>query len=77
MPDFTVGEAIELLQKYPKEWRLLVDGFEGGYDDPEVHGQEVVLMKNRLPWNGPYDDAANFSGTPFKAVIFGRNKTNG
>ena len=77
MPDMTVGEAVELLLQYPRDLRFLVDGYEGGYDDPEIEEKEVVVMKHKLPWRGPYDNAAEFSGRPFKAIVFGRNKSNG
>lgn len=38
-PPMTVGQLRELLAPFPSDLRVLVDGYEGGLDDPRVeHG---------------------------------------
>lgn len=37
-----VRELIEILQKVPPEWRVVVDGYEGGYCD--IHTAEAKVM---------------------------------
>ncbi len=60
----TVAELITLLQACPPDARVVVDGYEGGYDEPRVRGDvmtpdqisgyegehaEAGLWKKRLP----------------------------
>lgn len=50
----TVGELISVLSRLPKETRVLVDGYESGFDDAEV----AVFQVRRLPdakwWHGSW-----------------------
>lgn len=40
----TVGELIEKLQKFDPNMRVLVDGYEGGLDDPEEPRQNFIVL---------------------------------
>jgi len=50
----TVGDALLLLSKYPKDMRIMVEGYEEGFDDPEIHQHFVVPIKEPDEWNGEY-----------------------
>lgn len=80
MPELTVGEAIDLLQKYPRELRILVDGYEAGFDDPEITEEMIVRLKTYNNWEGPYatykEGGGHVAGY-FIALVFGRNKQRG
>lgn len=54
MPQLTVGQAIDLLQKYNRELLLLVDGYEGGFSDPVVKEELVVINPAHHSWEGGY-----------------------
>ena len=41
----TISELIEQLKKYPSDMRVVIPGYEGGYDDIK-HFQEEAIMLN-------------------------------
>ena len=47
----TVGELIQLLERYPPDMRVVVNGYEEGYDDlsPEQISIVRVLLGHRSP----------------------------
>ena len=48
------GELIEILKTFPPETRVVVDGFEGGFDDPTP--QVVVMVPGEpAPYCGAHD----------------------
>ena len=58
----TVAELIELLRSYPSTLRVLVDGYEEGFDDPSpkrIFVKEVTLDTGSKSWQrkhiGPLD----------------------
>lgn len=68
-----IRELIELLAAYDPETRVLVSGYECGYDDPIVFATEVALNVNEsdvLGAHEPYEDA--YHGNRVAAVIVGR-----
>lgn len=42
----TVNELIEVLTKYPRNMRVLVPGYEGGYNDSGLKTEEIVFNFN-------------------------------
>ena len=56
----TVGELVRLLSTYPPDLRVVVSGYEGGYDDlGERQVQRLPIGLNALDneSEGPHDDA--------------------
>ena len=53
----TVEELINILKEYPMDMRVLVDGYEGGFDDPCLP-QKVTVCGGGHPywWEGDYDE---------------------
>lgn len=58
-----VSELIAELQKYPPDQRVIVDGYEGGFDDPTVSTHQVILNEPEAycgehavayPWSANY-----------------------
>jgi len=64
----TVGDALLLLSKYPKDLRIMVEGYEEGFDDPEIHQHFVVPVKENEEWNGKYMPY-KMGGGPVNGVI--------
>ena len=56
----TVKELVELLGKYPDDLRVVVNGYEDGYDDlsPErISVIETQLDTQIYDWEGQHSDA--------------------
>ncbi len=69
----TVAELIQKLQKFPPDMRVLTDGYEGGYDDPQIY--ETAAVKEYSPYCGNYQVYWRYSEEerkPFQAVIIAR-----
>ena len=74
----TVAELIRILQTHPKDMRVVVDGYEEGYDDLERHlisVKEIRLDVGNKWWEGchrdSWDDRVEGSGT-VKALVLRR-----
>ena len=53
----TVSELIAQLQQYPEDMRVIVDGYEGGYDDiKSVHTIPIMVNVNDQSYMGSHDD---------------------
>ena len=51
----TIEELIRILQTYPQNLRVVVDGYEEGYDDLEQHliaVKEIRLDAGEAGWEG-------------------------
>ncbi len=60
----TVQELIRLLQTYPPDLRVVVNGYEDGYDDlsPEqVTPAEISLGTGTHDWEGAHGDARDLN----------------
>lgn len=72
----TVAELIERLKKSDPRMRVLVDGYEDGYDDPSIVLRKVVDKQGPGDktswWSGRYGDADYSEGIPFTALVIGR-----
>lgn len=56
----TVRELIELLQRYPDDMRVVVNGYEQGYDDlslPQISVVGVALDIGVYDWEGQHGDS--------------------
>lgn len=45
----TVRELVELLKKMPQDMMVVIPGYEGGYDNPELSSSTLVPDEN---WDG-------------------------
>ena len=77
----TVKELVEFLQKYPDDLRVVVNGYEDGYDDisPErVSTRKIELDAGTHDWEGqhgdpPYESEASIDDAKIvDALIFHR-----
>jgi hypothetical protein len=71
----TVQELIVHLQKLPPDRHLVVEGYEGGYDDLLLP-QSIAIQLNvrREWWMGPHDDCDNCSQPVEAVVLRGKNR---
>jgi hypothetical protein len=77
----TVRELIERLKMFPSDSRILVQGYEGGYDDI-THLTTVAVLKNNNAhfWDGEYEELRVYFGTDIHGaaenvlVIFGNRR---
>ena len=56
----TVDELIKLLATYPPDMRVVVNGYEDGYDDLEQHlisVKEICLDAGNKWWEGRHRDS--------------------
>ncbi len=54
----TVGELVEFLEKYPDDLRVVVNGYEDGYDDisPErISTTKIELDAGKHDWEGQHN----------------------
>ena len=61
----TVDELIQLLAKYPPGLRVVVKGYENGYDDltPEqLSVARITLNTGKHPWDGQHGDTNGLTG---------------
>lgn len=73
----TVIELIEALGKFPPETRVVVAGYEGGYNDiSKIDDKRLQLDAYTEWWYGQHDDAKDGSGV---AAIYlsGENRMAG
>jgi hypothetical protein len=67
---FTVEELIEILQQYPKKMPIVVNGYEGGYENVNTPVVQKIKHKPGSPyWDGEFQIDDN--GT--NALILQRN----
>ena len=67
----TVDELIKLLATYPPDMRVVVNGYEEGYDDLEDHlvsVREIRLDAGNKWWEGRHREAEN-TRTTGSAVV--------
>ena len=74
----TIEELIRILQTYPQNLRVVVDGYEDGYDDleePLIAVHEIRLDAGENWWEGQHCDAEetrNEGSTVVKALALRR-----
>ena len=55
----TVGQLTRLLQNYPQDMRVVVDGYEDGYDDltpKQIAVVKIALNIGKRRWEGMHGD---------------------
>ncbi len=68
----TVREMIELLGKYPGDMRVVVNGYEAGYDDlspGQISVVRIALNTGSHDWEGLHGEADEVS------AVFGESET--
>jgi|MudIll2142460700_1097286.scaffolds.fasta_scaffold38155_3 hypothetical protein len=74
----TVKELIAALQKYPPDTRVVVLGYESGYDDVTLVKQIAIMPETKPVWyKGRYDEAPPEKAKADQAIqavlVYGRN----
>ena len=76
-----VRDMIDLLRRYPEDMRVVVNGYEQGYDDlsPEqISVVPITLNTGEHDWDGQHGDAGDLStaaqesATTIKALLLRR-----
>lgn len=60
----TAKELMKLLQTYPLDLRVVVNGYEEGYDDlspAQIHVVTISLNTGKHPWEGAHGDPDGLS----------------
>lgn len=73
----TVSELIAALQSYPPDARVIVLGYESGYDDvTEVREINIVPEENPAWYNGRYNYAPPERANQAEraVLVYGRNR---
>ena len=55
----TINELVQLLETYPPETRVVVDGYEDGYDDlspDQISIVQISLNMGKHQWEGQHGD---------------------
>ena len=68
----TVKELTEFLEKYPDDLRVVVNGYEDGYDDilPErIFTRKIQLDAGTHDWEGQHNDSPNVDESTDDAKI--------
>ena len=74
----TVSELIEKLKGYNGGLRVVVDGYEEGYDDPDVFIGAAVLEENWdgekkvESWHGRHEEVSPYSDGGVTVLVIGR-----
>ena len=77
----TIGELIQLLEGYPPDMRVVVNGYEEGYDDlsPEQISVARILLNTGVhAWQGRHGDPRDVSqrspnhARPVDGLVFQR-----
>ena len=56
----TIGELVRLLERYPSDLRVVVNGYEDGYDDvaaERISLTKIALDTGKHSWEGAHGDA--------------------
>lgn len=81
--EMTTELLIEILKQHPGK-RVLINGYEGGFDNPEIKILNVAERRNQREWDGKYEDMSLMlrpfffkTEQPFNAVVLSRDFKNG
>ncbi|MBI4353585.1 MAG: hypothetical protein HY593_06660 [Candidatus Omnitrophica bacterium] len=71
-----IKDLIEKLKTFPTDTKVLVRGYEDGYDDVVLVEEKTVVKDQDAPdWNGEYDNAEpDAKNTENAVVIFGNRR---
>jgi len=74
MTTMTANELIQQLQHLPPDTKILVRGYEGGYNDVQVIRQRRVMPDPDTEWYyGKYADSEDKDATD-AIELYGKNK---
>ncbi|MDE0330884.1 MAG: hypothetical protein OXL41_03365 [Nitrospinae bacterium] len=79
-----VGELIELLRRYPEDLRVVVNGYENGYDDltpGRISTEKISLETGKHEWEGrhgepPYPKEESPDGAEIVEALVLRRTSN-
>jgi hypothetical protein len=58
-----VGQLIEQLKNYPQDLRVVVNGYEGGYNDVDIFENLKIVLNYHEEWYyGKHEDAESLYG---------------
>jgi hypothetical protein len=73
----TVGELLDRLSKLPRDMLVLVDGYENGYDHPEITMEMVIEVGKKRYYDGQFQNFKQEGGPVMgyvNAIVIGRDK---
>jgi len=63
-----VGQLIEQLKNYPQDLRVVVRGYEGGYNDVDTFENLKIVLDYHSAWYyGKHEDASTIHNEEVKA----------
>lgn len=68
----TVAELIEALSAYPPETRVLVEGYEGGFDELRFRDPFWLYDSGPDQWMGRYSESITDDPREFQALVLER-----
>ena len=71
--NFSVGELIDVLKKFPSDMPVLVTGYESGYENffqPRVVG--LVCKEENMYWDGEFQMVEEGGSVEFEGVVLDR-----
>ena len=70
-----IKDLIEKLKSFPADAQVLVEGYEGGYDDIiRIEEKPVVKNANANDWDDEYDATESSVKERIKAVVISGNR---
>jgi hypothetical protein len=64
-----IKELIEQLKKYDPEMLVVVNGYEGGWDDINIIKEEILIEEENNPWyEGKYSYFEKKEDNPDRAI---------
>ena len=65
-----VGQLIEQLKNYPQDLRVVVCGYEGGYNDVDTFENLKIVLDYHSAWYyGKHEDASTIHNEEVKANV--------
>ena len=61
----TVDQLVQILQTYPPDLRVVVNGYESGYDDlspKQISPAKIALNTGKHEWEGKHGDPNGLAG---------------
>ncbi len=70
----TVKELINKLQSYPTDVRVVVEGYEGGYDDIDITRQISIKLNVNKEWYYGTHEESEKKNVVHAILLAGKNK---
>ena len=68
----TVDQLVQILQTYPPDLRVVVNGYECGYDDlspKQISPSKIALNAGKQDWEGAHGEADGLGSAPNDAEV--------